>query len=188
MALDTRLNAVHGINRYIYEKGKQKGIFPGEQVYQGRSAFAPVNQIGAYAKMTFNDAQNSIRSVPYIVYNWTTPTIGADYYIKEEQAIYFIYSTDLDEIRKISNFIEDNLKQGDRSATNVQAWLEKLPPEKWGGLNYNPYLSIELYNIAVDVVNGPSPIEEAGGRMEAMITLTVRHGFVDDQFTLADEN
>lgn len=178
MALKTRLNAVHGINRYLYEKGKNT-VFPSESVYGGRTAFAPVDSIADYSKMQMPvTGEGRNKSVPYIVYNWSIPSISTDWFMQTEQIIYLIYSTEIEDIRRMSNYIVDNMKQYDRSATNVQAWLETLPATEWGGLGYNPYLNLEIYSISVENAGGPTPIEEANGRMEALITLNVSYGLV----------
>jgi hypothetical protein len=187
MALSTRVNAVHGINRYLYEKGKGR-IFSPEAVYGGRSAFAPIKEVEAFSKRTFTDQYGTVRPVPYIVYNWTIPRITENWFMQSERIVYLVYSTDEAEIRKISNYIVDSLKQFDRSATNVQAWLEKLPGEKWAGETTNPYSHLELYTINVEGADGPNNIEDSGGRMEAIITVTVTYGIVENLESAYDED
>lgn len=181
-----RLNAVHALNMYLYEKGKSVGVLnpmPG-----GRSPFAPVDQIAVFAKMpAVKEADGSESYRPYIVYNWSIPAIGTDWYIQSEQVVYLIYSRTIDEIREIMNFIIDTTKQRDRSAINVQRWLEKLPPARWGDRNTNPFMSMEIYDISVDMANGPSPIKEAGGLMEAMVSLNIKYGLTAESQAATDE-
>jgi hypothetical protein len=188
MAADTRINAVHGINRYLYFKGKERSIFLDQGIYGGRTAFAPVKEITSFSKMTMSDGRGGLRSVPYIVFTWTTPRIGTDWFIQSEQITYLIYSTELDEIRTITNFIIDSMKQYDRSAINVQTWLEKQPPSvEVNGQMVNPYEALEIHTISVDSASSPTPIDQAGGRMEAIVTLDVQYGVLRDSQATTDE-
>jgi hypothetical protein len=192
----SRINAAHGINHYLYNKAKEQNILPFETIYGGRTAFAPVNRLADYSKMRFTDANKITRGVPFIVFNWTTPALGADWFIQEEQIIYLVYSSDMEEMNKITNFIIDTMKMEDRSATNVQRYLEKITdPTKWGGRTSSPFGAIEYYSIDVAGSNGATPIPEAQGNMEGLITLNVKYGIrtagattIADGAAVADED
>lgn len=171
----TRLNAVHGLNAYLWKKGlnptyyeptnPQDPVF--QNIYQGRNLFVPVNNIAKFNEMKDGAGQ----PMPYIVYNWSfIPPNGTNFFLKSEQVLYLIYGTDWGTLRKMSNFLVDELNQFDIAAQRVQTFLEKEE-------NNSEYRKFEYQSISVESATGPLPMDEAGGRMEAQITVRLDYTY-----------
>lgn len=172
MATDYELSAVHGVNRYLWEKIKTEkvwdlGTTPAASRYANNwTPIIPTQQLPEFNAMI--DAGDNAGGVPFIIYNWTTvPGTGTQWWLETDNIVYLVYSQSEAEIRKVSNLMKDIFKKQDQAGQAVTDYVKTLGSAKLNVFDYK--------NINITSSGGPLPMENEGGRLEAVATIRVTY-------------
>lgn len=147
------LNAVHAINRFLWMRLTTDGILSPAD-YGDRVPIIPRQQVPEF---------NAVNA-PFIVYNWTIPPIGSDWFRASEQIVYLIYSYDARDHRVLLNYMRSLLDRAEGAAGEVNNYVWSIDAR---------YRKFTIHDIRMDMANAPLPIGEENSRMESMITFTV---------------
>lgn len=166
---DYELMAVHGVNRYLWNRLSGEGIMNATRT-NGLIPIIPTKQVPTFTEMIDSDG---VGGVPFIVYNYSTPRIDEDYWMETQQAVYLIYSQDEDELRKIQNLMVREFKKQDVAAANVSRYIHANVPD-------SRYRAFDYKNISLTRAVGPSPLESEQGRQECMVVIQIAYTHSSD--------
>lgn len=106
------------------------------------------------------ELQNELGDVPYIIYDtMTLPTYTDEWWINRDEYIFTIYSTDVNKVNEIKNFITDKFRKMDKSASELNASIGNEAPFR--------FLCIELITASVS-----GETEDEGGRVFGEIIIS----------------
>jgi len=104
---------------------------------------------------------------PVIIYSWVLNTITENYFKRDDNIVYTIFSKDDEVLRRVTKILTKNFKDYNEAAARVNRFVDASPVA--GFKNYD-YDYISIYN-----ASGIEPASEQGGR--ASITITLRVGY-----------
>jgi hypothetical protein len=164
---DYTLNGVHPLRRVIWALLKSE-LGWNESNYGGAVPVVTPQQ----------QPELNAGNHPYVVYNYTQQPGDQQYWLKEEQATFVIYSGDEEDIRKAINVLNRYLSMYDESANYVNWWVQDNGTASHKRFTYK----------WIRVVNsiGAGPAEEEGGRQDGVITL--RYQFTNTDLLVRPSN
>lgn len=152
------LAGVHGVRRWMWQ------ILQAELGWQ-------TSDYGGLVPITTPAQQPQLNdySGPYIVYNYAEQSAGEDYFIKEEQAAFAIYSANEEDIRRVLNILVAYFGRYDDSAADLNRFL---------ATQYNAfYKNFDYKNIRVLSTSGANAPTQEGGRQDGLIILRYRYTY-----------
>ena len=156
---DYTLNGVHPLRRLMWA------------LLKSELGWTEANYNGAVPIVTpQQQPELNAGNFPYIVYNYTQQEISQQYWLKEEQATFVIYSGDEEDIRKAMNMLVTFFSAQDVSANYLNWWVADHGSAAHQKFNYKW--------IRVASAIGAGPTEEEGGREDGIITL--RYQYTND--------
>lgn len=175
---DSKLYAVHGINRYLWSRLQTlNSMNPSKYVGRINNGpninwipIMPTQMIEEFTEATDVDGEKA----PFIVYNWNVESIAQSWFIQSEQIIYVVYSDSEESIRQVTKTMINLFKRWDTSADEVNNWIND-PANSLSA----EYKKFEYKSISIQAANGPLPVEEAGSRLQALITLRATYTETD---------
>lgn len=147
---DTQVNAVHIINRYVFDILRDNvGIARAD--YGGKTPIIPsqqVPEINQYNK-------------PFLVYGFSEAATGEIYFVRDGTVAYAVYAVEDRDIVKILNVLTEVFSRQDDAARDLN---------NYKGANSAFKDTIFMY-LNVAMVEGPSPADMEGGRQSGIITI-----------------
>lgn len=157
----TNIPAVFGLNRYLWAKIQEAMILDPAN-YNGLTPIIPVQEVPEFLQAI--DAQDGIKSYPYIVYTWNTNGYEQQWFVPSDQIIYQIHSTDNKKLRELILLITDHFKRFDESARAVNSFIQNSP------LNAE-YKSYDYKFISVQQAQGGWHTQDENAPIKATITV-----------------
>lgn len=166
--------AVYGLNRYIWAKIEEAGILD-KANYGGLTPIIPTMEVAQFTQAM--DAQNGIKSFPYIVYNWNTNGYAQDWFQSSDQIIYLINATDGKKLRELILLILDHFKRYDESAQAVNDFIQ-------GSALSDKYKAYHYKSINIQSATGGSYASQENEPITAMITVKATYTTTDGDLPL----
>jgi len=160
------LHAVHAINRYLWSR---IGPTPGTGIlapinYQGVSITPIVPVEETPTLLTAIESQTGIKSVPFIVYNWTKIDSGQTWMIETNEIAYSLRSADDKAMRQMINLFDDEFKDYDLAAQRVNDYLFTNGSDALRQFDFK--------YIRVSSLGGQMPVTEENDQNEAIVSIS----------------
>lgn len=104
---------------------------------------------------------------PVIIYSWVLNNITEDYFKRDDNIVYTIFSQDDNVLRRITKIMTKHFKDYNEAAARVNKYVDNSPVSQFKNYDYD---YIAFYN-----ASGIEPASSEGGR--ASITITLRVGY-----------
>jgi len=175
--VDSKTTAVDGIKLFLWDRLKRAGFMKATD-YK-RTPLVPVQEVPEFIAEI-----EAMKNPPYIVYNWTTDTIGNFWLMPSDQVAFLIYSPDMSTINNIVVFMSALFKRKDDSAQEVNDYIRKLGQELPGDTVATKESRrkvretvgrFDYKSITLNSAGAPLPFEQDGGRQEAMVSISVMY-------------
>jgi len=145
--------APHVLNGYVWALLKANTSML-ESQYGGKTPIIPSNQ----------EPEFTAYNLPFLVYGFADDPSHENLAQRSGTLVYAIYATSQTDINKIYNIIAEDLGEYDISAHRINAWTT-VPT------NYANFSGCRFGSINVAFGEGPSPVDQEGGRQAANLTL-----------------
>lgn len=120
---------------------------------------------------------------PYIVYNYrSVPVNKDDYFIRQDQVAYAVYSQNESDIRAVVNLMNYIFDRRDASAYAINTWISTTPLLSGDATLAKINDKITYFSVWVVNSDSPQPPNQEGGRLDGSLVLQVRYadeGFND---------
>lgn len=147
---DIGLNAVHSLNRFIYDLLRSNGVIGDRTTdYGGRTPIIATQQ--EPSMLTYNK--------PFLVYAFTESAPDDLEMLITGTVAYAIYSADERDIIKIINVMREGLKHFDQTASDINHYKF---------LN-NAFRDTLFTSVTIGMIEGPSPATTEGGRQSGVV-------------------
>ena len=151
--------APHVLNAYVWALLKANTTML-ESQYGGKTPIIPSNQ----------EPEFTAYNLPFLVYGFAEDPSHENLAQRSGTLVYAIYATNQTDINKIYNILSEDLGDFDESAARVNAWTSK--PANYTG----KFDGCRFGHINVAFGEGPSPVDQEGGRQAS--NLTLRYSYV----------
>lgn len=159
MTVNYKLDAMYELRKFLWSKLQAAGIFEAIDYYSDnlQETILPILPVQQSPEMS-----QFFSGKKHIVYD----KIGISYEdlwaICNEQIIFTIYATDVNEINEIRNYFIDEFRRMDESAKDINRWSEVSDKFKF-------------YSIYIAEISPTGPSQELQGFMSADIVLEVKY-------------
>lgn len=159
MTVNYKLDAMYELRKFLWSKLQAAGIFEPIDYYSDnlQETILPILPVQQSPEMS-----QFFSGKKHIVYD----KIGISYEdlwaICNEQIIFTIYATDVNEINEIRNYFIDEFRRMDESAKDINRWSEVSNKFKF-------------YSIYIAEISPTGPSQELQGFMSADIVLEVKY-------------
>ena len=159
MTVNYKLDAMYELRKFLWSKLQAAGIFEPIDYYSDnlQETIMPILPVQQSPEMN-----QFFSGKKHIVYD----KIGISYEdlwaICNEQIIFTIYATDVNEINEIRNYFIDEFRRMDESAKDINRWSEVSNKFKF-------------YSIYIAEISPTGPSQELQGFMSADIVLEVKY-------------
>jgi len=159
------LHAVHAINRYLWSRmGPAGEAILAPITYQGVSLTPIVPVEETPTLLTAIESQAGIKSVPFIVYNWTKIDTGQTWMIETNEIAYSLRSSDDNIMRQMINLFDDEFKDYDESAKRVNDYLYENASDSLKAFDFK--------YIRVSSLGGQMPVDQENDQNEAIVSIS----------------
>jgi hypothetical protein len=148
---DVSINAVHALNRFVYDLLKSNGALSDRSAYGGRTPILSAQQEPTIIQY----------NLPFLVYGFTESASTEFDALVNGNVAYAIYSAEEKDIIKITNIMREEFKHFDDTARDVNLY-------KYANAAFRDIL---FTSISVGLVEGPSPATTEGGRQSGVVML-----------------
>lgn len=164
--------AIEGIRLFLWDRLKKAGLM--DATKYARTPLVPVQEAPDFIAEI--EAKGN---PPYIIYNWTTDSIGTFWMMPSDQMVFLIYSPDMAAINDIVQFMSGLFRRYDDTASEVNSFIAGLVAQR-------PALAdtIGKYSyktITLSSAGGPLPFDQEAARQEALVSIRVTYTQLLDQ-------
>lgn len=166
---DYKLSAIHPLRRVLWS------------LLRTELGWDPADYDGLVPILTpQQQPEFNLLSKPYIVYNYGGQGSGEQYWLREEQATFVIYSEDEEEIRDVITMMEKWFSGYDLSADYVNKWISQFGRGAYedGATEASGHKQFNFKWVRVVSTIGAGPSQQEGGRQSGVVTL--RYQFTQD--------
>ena len=160
MTVNYKLDAIYDLRKFLWDQlHNQTNIFDAEQYYSDNigETLIPIIPVQQLPEMN-----QFFSGKKHIVYDKIGLTYDDIWLICNEQILFTIYATDIDEIYEIRNLMTDLFRRMDNSASDVN---------KWSGVS----TKFKFHSIYISDMSPIAPSEELQGFFAADIILEVKY-------------
>ena len=160
MTVNYKLDAMLELRKYIWTKLQEAGIFDPEDYWSDNidEAIVPILPVQQQPEMN-----HFLSGKKHIIYDKIGVSYDTLWLICNEQILFTVYSTDVSEINEIRNFMIDEFRRMDESATDVN---------RSSGFNLDKF---KFHSIYVSDMSPTEPSEELQGFFSADIILEIKY-------------
>lgn len=157
--------AVFGVNKFLWAKIQEAGLMNSAD-YSGLTPIIPIQEEAELLNVI--NAQDGIKTLPYIVYTWYSNGDAKNWWEQEDQVIYIIKSLDQTKLRQLVLLIRKYLKRWDDSARAVNDYVQNPA----NGLSAE-YLAYIYKYIDVQALTGGVPSTAENEPIKATVTVQI---------------
>lgn len=159
-----KADAMFELRKYMWDKLKEQEVFDPEDYYADNlnETLIPILPVQQAPEMN-----QFLSGKKHIVYDKIGMSYKDNWLICCEQILFTIYSTDISEIIEIRNFMTDEFRRTDESATDVNYW---------DGLSDK----FKFHSIFIADISPTKPSEEIQGFLATDVILEVTYSRITD--------
>ena len=159
--------AFAAVNRFILDELNNAGIMTPTVIANGvtLSSITPGGEIPELNNVDLTGANDSETS--FIVYT-VAQSAGTDVVIDAETLTYTVVGLSVSKVMEITGFIRQLTRRLDWSAQHLNHWISNYNPD-------SPFFFLQMNN---EMVVGPHPVRQEGGRYATM--LSIKYSFVEN--------
>lgn len=165
MTVNYKLDAVHELRKYLWDQlYNETDIFNADDYYSDNigEVLVPIIPIQQLAEMN-----QFLSGKKHIVYDKIGATYDDIWLICNDQVLFTIYATSVNEIYEIRNLMTDLFRRMDLSAVNVNSWAGSDSKFKF-------------HSIYISDISPIAPSEELQGFFGADVVLEVKYSRYND--------
>lgn len=156
----------HVVRLFLWDQLKKNGIMDAANYPSAQNPIKTLKEVP-----TFLQQIPSGTNPPYIVYTWGRARTSSDWFMREDQVIFLIYSHDEAVARKITQFTSELFGRQDEVAYEVNDFVRAQSDAARATLGI-----YDFKNITVDQVSAPGPYDAADtNRVEAMVSISIKY-------------
>jgi hypothetical protein len=159
-----RLDAMLELRKYLWQKLKDADIFTASDYYSDSIGDEIVPIIPVQQSPELN---HFLSGKKHIVYDKIGMSYEDLWAICCEQVLFTVYSTDINDINEIRNFMTDLFRRVDESARDVNNWT-------------NLSDKFQFYSIFIADISPAAPSEELQGFLSTDIVLEIKYSRLSD--------
>ena len=159
--------AFAAVNRFILDELNNAGIMTPTVIANGitLSSITPGGEIPELNNVDLTGANDAETS--FIVYS-VSQSAGTDVVIDAETLTYTVVGLSVSKVMEITGFIRQLTRRLDWSAQHINNWIRNYNPQ-------SPFFFLQMNN---EMVVGPQPVKQEGGRYATMLSL--KYTFVEN--------
>jgi hypothetical protein len=170
MAIDN-IQPVHAINKYLWSRvGDEAGgeavllrdDYKGPGMTTGLIPIVPVKETPDL--YTIIEAQDGIKTLPYIVYTWSRINHGGEWFMETHEIAYSIRSADSAKMGKLIKIFNLEFRDYDRAALRVNSYIQSN-----GSAAQKQFI---FKHISVTSLGAEMPADTENGVDEAIVILS----------------